>query len=64
MNYWPSAASDPGAGAKEADAFFNTSREHVEGERMKVDIGDNGGKWDDFKQVRRSARAAANPGND
>lgn len=51
MNYWPSAAADTGAGTKEANSFFNTSREHVEGERVKADIGDNGGKWDDFKQV-------------
>lgn len=51
VNYWPSAADDAGAGAKEADTFFNTSNEHIEGERTKADIGDNGGKWDDFKQV-------------
>jgi len=51
VNYWPSAANDTGAGAKESDSFFNNQAEHIEGVRTKEDIGDNGGKWDDYKQA-------------
>ena len=56
MNYWPSAAGGTGTGAKEADKRFNSSAERLEGERTKTDIGDNGGKWDDFKQVSAHLR--------
>jgi catalase len=51
VNYFGSSANDVGATAKEAPAFPYASGEQVQGVRVKEDIGDNDGKWDDFKQA-------------
>lgn len=51
VNYWGSSANDPGAKGTEAPDFKHASAEMVEGHKIKEDIGDNGGKWSDFKQA-------------
>jgi catalase len=52
VNYWGSSKTeDPGAKGSEAPSFKHAQAQQLDGVRVKDDIGDNGGKWDDYKQA-------------
>jgi catalase len=53
VNYWPSYKKEDSGYTASDSPTPNSSRtgDEVSGKRMKADYGDNGGKWDDFKQA-------------